>query len=84
MVLSRYDDGLVAWAWALNGAFSVVASVGAIFLGSRIGFTGAFVSGVAAYALALVVMIRVRGLSASAILPVAHREPRDQTIAQRV
>jgi hypothetical protein len=70
-VLRRYDDGLVAWAWALNGVFSVVASVGAIFLGSRIGFTGAFVSGVAAYVLALLVMIRVRGLSALATAPMA-------------
>ncbi len=53
-ILRGYGEGLVPWAWGLNGATSVVASVLAIFLGSRIGFTGALLTGVAAYLVGLV------------------------------
>jgi spermidine synthase len=59
-VLRTFDDALVPWAWGINGALSVVASVGAIFLGSRIGFSAAFLTGVAAYALALAIIALVQ------------------------
>lgn len=52
-ILRTFGPELVPWAWGLNGALSVVASVFAIFLGSRIGFSGAFLTGVAAYAIGL-------------------------------
>jgi hypothetical protein len=55
-VLRGYSAELVPWAWGLNGAMSVVASVLAIFIGSRWGFSAAFLTGVAAYATALIVM----------------------------
>lgn len=55
-VLRRFGEDLVPWAWGLNGALSVVASVLAIFIGSRYGFAFAFLTGVAAYALAFGVM----------------------------
>ncbi len=56
-VLRPYGEGLVPWAWGLNGALSVVASVLAIVIGSRAGFTVAMVSGIAVYALALVLIV---------------------------
>jgi len=65
-VLREYSEGLVPWAWGLNGALSVVASVLAIFLGSRYGFTTAFLTGVAAYALALTLMLVVPRTAGSA------------------
>ncbi len=52
-VLRTFGPELVPWAWGLNGALSVVASVFAIFLGSRLGFSAAFLTGVAAYAIGL-------------------------------
>ena len=52
-VLRGYGEELVPWAWGLNGVMSVVASVTATFIGSRIGFSAAFLTGVAAYALGL-------------------------------
>ena len=55
-VLRAFNPELVPWAWGLNGALSVVASVLAIFIGSRIGFSAAFLTGVGAYALALITM----------------------------
>jgi spermidine synthase len=55
-VLRGFSDTLVPWAWGLNGALSVVASVLAIVIGSRFGFSVAFLTGIAAYGVALVVM----------------------------
>jgi spermidine synthase len=55
-VLREFGEGLVPWAWALNGALSVVASVLAIFLGSRYGFSVALLTGGGAYAAALAAM----------------------------
>ena len=56
-ILREFGSGLVPWAWALNGALGVVASVLAIFLGSRFGFTTALLTGLGAYALALIAML---------------------------
>jgi spermidine synthase len=55
-LLRRFDDGLVPWAWGLNGALSVVASVLAIVIGSRVGFSAAFLSGVGTYVVAAAAM----------------------------
>ena len=55
--LTAVSDGLVAWAWGLNAALSVVASVLATYLGSRIGFSAAMATGVAAYAVGLVCIL---------------------------
>lgn len=51
--LTQLSDGLVAWAWGLNAALSVVASVLATYLGSRFGFSAAMATGVLAYAVGL-------------------------------
>jgi spermidine synthase len=51
--LTAISDGLVAWAWGLNAALSVVASVLATYIGSRVGFSAAMASGVLAYAVGL-------------------------------
>ena len=55
-VLREISEDLVPWAWGLNGALSVVATVLAVFIGSRAGFTAAFATGVAAYAVAFIAM----------------------------
>jgi SAM-dependent methyltransferase len=75
MVLREVGEELVPWAWALNGALSVVASVVAIFLGSRIGFTAAFLTGVASYGLALTIMGIVPRLRSLIAAPVRLTEP---------
>jgi len=56
-VLRRFGEELVPWAWGLNGALSVVASVLATFIGSRIGFSAALLTGVAAYGLGFVLIV---------------------------
>jgi hypothetical protein len=60
-VLREISEDLVPWAWGLNGALSVVASVLAVFIGSRAGFTAAFATGIAAYAVAFMAMRSATG-----------------------
>lgn len=52
-VLREESEKLVPWAWGMNGAMSVVASVLATFIGSRVGFTVALLTGIAAYGVGL-------------------------------
>lgn len=47
---------LIAWAWAINGSLSVIASVGAAMIALSAGFTTVLVLGAACYGLALFVI----------------------------
>jgi hypothetical protein len=49
-----HDDGLVAWAWAVNGAASVIGSILAVVAALTIGFTGVGFLAAACYVLAVV------------------------------
>lgn len=64
-VLRTCGEELVPWAWGMNGAMSVVASVVAIFIGSKIGFTAAFMTGVVAYLVGLASITLAMRLKAS-------------------
>jgi hypothetical protein len=48
------DDGLVAWAWAVNGAASVIGSILAVVAALAIGFTGVGFLAAACYVLAII------------------------------
>jgi len=65
---------LMLWGWALNGAFSVVASAAAIFLAIHVGIAATFAAGTAAYALALALLPL-----ASRRVPELHRSPEHPT-----
>ena len=45
---------LVPWAWAVNGFFTVIGSVGAMILGMALGFTAVFLIAAGCYAVALI------------------------------
>jgi predicted membrane-bound spermidine synthase len=49
-----HDDGLVAWAWAVNGAASVIGSILAVVAALTIGFTGVGFLAAACYMIAVV------------------------------
>jgi hypothetical protein len=49
-----HDDALVAWAWAVNGAASVIGSILAVVAALTIGFTGVGFLAAACYLLAVV------------------------------
>jgi hypothetical protein len=51
---------LVLWGWSLNGIFSVLASVGAIYVAIYMGATWTFTIAAAAYLLAGVMLQLVR------------------------
>lgn len=73
-VLRGYGEELVPWAWGLNGVMSVVASVVSTFIGSRIGFSAAFLTGITAYLLGLVaIAAATRGRPVPAAAPVPNR-----------
>jgi len=55
-ILREHDESLIPWAWGLNGATSVVASVSAVFVGAQAGFTWALLLGSATYALGFLVL----------------------------
>lgn len=52
-----HDDGLVAWAWAVNGAASVIGSILAVVAALTIGFTGVGLVAAACYILAAVPLV---------------------------
>ncbi len=52
MRLVRHRPDVMLWGWALNGAFSVLASVAAIYLAIHVGIPATFAAGGASYLLA--------------------------------
>src|SRR5262245_54509862 len=68
-VLRRAGEGLVPWAWGLNGALSVVASVYSIFLSSRVGFTATMITGSLTYAVALACVVAATRAGAEVAIP---------------
>jgi len=57
--LSVHRDEYVAWAWAVNGFFSVIGSVLTTILSMTLGFRVVLMLGVAAYLLAVVTLRRI-------------------------
>jgi spermidine synthase len=57
--LTPHADAYVAWAWAVNGFFSVVASVLATMLSMTFGFTTVMVIALAIYGVAIVSLRRI-------------------------
>jgi hypothetical protein len=49
-----YDEGLVSWAWAVNGAASVIGSILAVVAALSIGFSGVGFLAAACYLVAAV------------------------------
>lgn len=52
-VVEAHEPALVPWAWAINGAFSVISSVLAVMVALSWGFPAVLWMGAAAYAVAL-------------------------------
>lgn len=61
--LSRSSQG-VGWLWAVNGAFSVIGSTVVMFLAMQVGFQWAMVLGIAAYALLIVLTLKLSNVRA--------------------
>ncbi len=57
---SLNDGGPAAWYWGINGAFSVISSVLAIVIAMFWGITATLLIGLAAYAIALLMVLTIR------------------------
>ena len=63
-LLDRMNPALIPWAWAVNGAFSVVGSVLTVVVSMNFGFTAVLVGALCAYAIAFSALprnVRYRG-----------------------
>jgi hypothetical protein len=58
-IVERRAPGLVPWAWAINGSFSVISSVLAVMVALSWGFPVVLWFGAAAYALAWLAISRI-------------------------
>jgi len=56
-IIRKLHDHLIPWAWGINGAFSVLASILSLLLAINFGLRATFLTGVACYAFALLVII---------------------------
>jgi len=57
--VARLSPALVSWAWAVNGATSVLGSVLAVIVSMTAGFTASMMLGWLSYAVALAVVLRL-------------------------
>lgn len=58
--LGRVWPGLIPWAWAVNGCFSVLSPVLAVMLALSTGFSAVLGSGAALYAAAFLALRRMQ------------------------
>ncbi len=76
-VALAFDERLVAWAWALNGAASVVGSVLAVLLSMNAGFSLALAAGVFVYLCGAALVPQCRGHEGIGTVAARLREPSD-------
>jgi spermidine synthase len=77
-MLARESPELVAWAWGMNGALSVLGATLAIFIAMNWGFAATLVTAAATYVIALAAM-----LTASRTLENAKLDPSASSFAAR-
>jgi hypothetical protein len=74
--LSTHDEEYVAWAWAVNGFFSVIGSVLTTILSMSFGFRAVQVAALAVYAVAVAAFLRLhRAIPVDVVEPVASPTP---------
>ena len=60
LAIREWPAGAVAWAWGMNGLFTVVGGLLSVFLSLSIGFTWTLVVALGAYLIALTAYPRLR------------------------
>jgi hypothetical protein len=59
--LSTRDPGMIPWAWAVNGATSVLGSLGSLIVAMNFGYLTALTLGALSYALTVPFLSRMAG-----------------------
>lgn len=60
LIVERHPRGAVAWAWGLNGLFTVIGSLASVVLGMTIGFRSTILVAAGVYAMAFVALALLR------------------------
>lgn len=56
-IVRQYHEALVPWGWAVNGAFSVLATILSVILALNVGLKASMLAGVVCYGLAMAVTL---------------------------
>ena len=56
-LVGRKDEGLVPWAWAINGCFSVLAPIIAVMIAMAVGLKAVLIIGAGGYVIAFLALI---------------------------
>uniref|UniRef100_UPI004055ED64 spermine/spermidine synthase domain-containing protein n=1 Tax=Candidatus Electronema sp. TaxID=2698783 RepID=UPI004055ED64 len=64
LAVSRQPEGAVAWAWGMNGLFTVIGGIASVLISIYLGFNLTLLAAVLIYALALVLFMRMREAAA--------------------
>lgn len=62
--LANHPDGAIAWAWGMNGLFTVVGGMLGVFFSVQWGFTITIVIAAATYVVAFLMFAQIRGTAA--------------------
>ena len=62
LTISQQPEGAIAWAWGMNGLFTVIGGIASVVISLFLGFNLTLVAGALIYILALALFTRMRGL----------------------
>ena len=60
LAIEKQPQGAIAWAWGMNGLFTVLGGLSSALLALLLGFRATLLIGLAAYAVAFAVFARLR------------------------
>jgi len=60
MTIAKQPDGSIAWAWAMNGLFTVIGGIGSVLLSIYAGFRVTLIAALAIYCIAFLAYSRLR------------------------
>jgi hypothetical protein len=76
LAIANQPRGAIAWAWGMNGLFTVIGGLASVFLGLELGFNFTIVIALALYACALAVFRRMRDtVSRGVFVPLDSKDP---------
>jgi hypothetical protein len=76
LAIAHQPRGAIAWAWGMNGLFTVIGGLASVLLGLKLGFNFTIVIALALYACALAVFRKMRDtVPHGATTPVESEDP---------
>jgi spermidine synthase len=76
LAIAHQPRGAIAWAWGMNGLFTVIGGLGSVLLGLELGFNFTIVIALALYACALAVFRKMRDtVTHGATAPMDSKDP---------